>query len=236
MAWSILPYDGCLSCCCAEVPEVPPTPVEYEQHCICLVFDMRNIPPVATSDGDALGQWYTWGSEASPLPGIPAAMIVHNGGPEPTALRGRMYYLDDTGVVRYETEDQWFDDTDTPILTRVKFAPLSLGQLGGAERIYRGQADGEFRGLCTIRMTNEIADERRGDPVIETDDIVMADDTNEEFELNTDPGRATSQILTLEEVASGQLTEGWALKAIGLEVGVKGRMRKLGKDQQTGSE
>lgn len=203
---------------------------------ICLVFDMRNPAPTQTNDADQLGQWYVWGSEDQPLTGYPMAATTHNGGPEPTALQGRLYWIDDTAIVRYETEEHFYDDASTAILTRLAFAAMSLAQLQQSERIYRVQANGRRLGTSTQRVTALIVEEEFSDPVTWTDDIVISDATNEEFEFFPDPSRATAVTLTIEEVASGQLTEGWAFKTIGFEVGIRGSMRKLGSTQQIGDE
>jgi hypothetical protein len=203
------------------VPPAPPAPPEPVGPHDVLVFDMRN--PCGPGGGDALGQWYAW----TPTGELPRAACLH---------QGVHHYLDDDGVVRYEVPGVYADDATEQIRRKVHFAPISSANLLGAERIYRVQADGKWYDNTEERATAVIVEEKHADPVTQTEDVTMTDNSLEEYEFHPDPGRATSIEMTFEEQASDYLTRGWAFRALGFEVGIRGRMRKLGAAQQLGDD
>jgi hypothetical protein len=188
---------------------------------VALVFDMKNLPREPLTQIDQIGQWYTRSLVENP---VAAA-----------ALNGVVYWLGSSGKVRYELEEQWYDAPDIAIFTKYHFAQISAAQLQAAKAIYRVLIDGEYRGACTQRVTAYIVEEQtRGDPVVWTDDVAMSDSSKEEFDFTPDPRRATTIEIVIEEVASGQLTEGWRLRSMAFEIGSTGKLRKLGPSQKIG--
>ncbi|HET7380741.1 MAG TPA: kelch repeat-containing protein [Gaiellales bacterium] len=184
-----------------------------------LVLDLRNPVPGAQDPAGAVGQWYV-----DALPAAARGACVHNG------VCHWVHYL---GTLRYEVPSQWFDDTVIPILTRVHFAPWSLAQLQGSQRIYRVQAAGKFLGNCSLKLTAYIVQGDATAPFTWTKTITLSGTGLHEFGFRPSPSNGTSQELIVEEVSSASLTAGWALRSVGLEVGVDG-LRRLNTSQNVG--
>lgn len=191
-----------------EGPLGSPTPTPVHT---ALVFDMRN--PCGEGGGDAVGQWYTW-----PLPGDVVAATEH---------AGVHYYLTSDGRVHYETPDQYYDDESAAILPRVSFAPLSLGNIRGFERIHRIQGAGTWVGASSIQVTASITYGNGASPSTWQATIDMSTSAMQEFEVRPSPTRMTNIELIVEETETGNLTGGWRFKVLGLEMSVRGRMMRL---------
>lgn len=186
-----------------------------------LVFDMRNPVPGAQDTEGALGQWYVWrlpGTEA------PAAACMHD---------GKLHWLAEDGIVRYETADQAYDDTNTPIYPEWHFAPMSFTDLSHAIRVYETHVNGKYYGASTLRVTATLVDEDSEDPAVWTEDVVLTA-ALQRFAFNMEYERGTSLQLTVAEVASGQLSKGWGLRTISFEIGSHGRLNRLGDTQKIG--
>jgi len=179
------------------IPAVP--------HHDVLVFDMRN--PCGDGGADALGQWYTW----DPTGETPRAACLH---------QGVHHYLDDAGVVRYESPGVFADDGTEPIAVALDFAPWSLAELEGSERFYRLKALGKWLDATTIRVTAPVYKGNQETPVGTpwTRDVDLTTSTLQDFEFRPQPGRCAALELLFQETGDG-LTRGWALRAIRIEVG-----------------
>ena len=192
---------------------------------MCLVFDMRNPPPAdkATSDGDAFGQWYEHTVTANPK-----GACIHNGvSSENDILGGRLYWIADSAAVRYEQENQDYDDTDSQILTKMQLARMPMAQLHAAKRAYRAQVAGDGAGACTIRFSStRIGDDMETPPTPWTKDLAVTTSTGD-IEFRPYPQACTMFDVTLEEVASSDRTRGYKIKHFAFEIGTDGRMRHL---------
>jgi hypothetical protein len=183
----------------------------------CVVFDLANPVREATDPADALGQWYE-----HRLPGDPVAACLHG---------GAVHYLDADGTVRYEDEGKVYDETSTQIRTKEHFAPLSLVNIGGAVRVYRVQLDGNSEGAVEMTFGAEISVERRGEPEQFEKDFDVEDGEGE-VELYPVPQRATTVEYTLEEAESDVRVKGYKLRALELELGTDGKLRRLDVSQR----
>ena len=192
---------------------------------MCLVFDMRNpVPPdKATSEGDAFGQWYE-----HTITDNPRGACIHNGVSEQTdILAGRLYWIADSAVVRYEQEDQNFDDTNTQILTDMQLARMSMANLHAAKRAYRAQMAGDGAGACTLRVSsNRISDDMETPPTPWTKDIAMTSSSGD-IEFRPYPQSVSMFDVRVQEIASSDRTKGYRIKHFAFEIGTDGRMRHL---------
>lgn len=179
----------------------------------CLVFDMRNPMPDPVREGDALGAWYAWrypGSE-------PRGAVYHD---------GAVHWVDDEGLVRREDPES-YADSEAQILTELVFAPISMAGLQGAERLYKVQLDGTARGACGVQISADMVQDDVTAPAAWNPDPVMLTGTETALDARPSPGRCTSFAVTVAEVESDELTEGYALRGIGLEVGIAGKLRRI---------
>lgn len=214
-------YDGepwnCIACPGDDDEEPAPEP---NTSAVVLVFDMRN--PVAGTEADQLGQWYEW---------TPPATVDVGRGPAGVVHQGVWHWIDQDAVVRAETPDQWYDDTDTQIRTRLTFGLLSLAGALNAERTYRIQVDGDYRGASTQTVTCSIVRELFGAPTTWTKDVVLTA-ADEEFEFQPNPSGMTAIGIDIQEAESADLTEGYAVKVVGMELGSNGKLRRVNADQR----
>jgi hypothetical protein len=156
------------------------------------------------------GQWYTWRLPAEPIGGV--------------LIDDRPHFLTATGQVWRQVAGQWFDGGGTPILPRLELAPASLAGLQGFARLSRGALLGQVHGACSLRVSvtpgfNGAAE------VFPTKALAPG---LLDFDFRPSAAKSTAWAFTIEEVASGNLTRGFALEGIAFEAAVKAGIRRAG--------
>jgi hypothetical protein len=194
----------------------------------CLVFDMANPVDEPPSEADAVGQWYEWTLTANPR----GAMVMHGVSAEADILAGRCYWIADSAVVRYETESHFYDDTNTQILTKMVFALMWMGQLQGAARSWRALVAGRGAGACTLRISSRRVKVDLNAPETWTSPDIAVTSSTGDLEFRPQPQRCDAFDITIEEIASANLTEGYKVKHLGFEVGADGRLRRVNFSQR----
>lgn len=183
-----------------------------------LVWDYGSPLP----EEGSLGQWYVWN-----IPTTGAAIAA-------TVQQGAFYVLDSTGRVWKETPGQYYDYdgvTQTAVSRKVRL-PLVLSGVRGYQRLYRGQVVGQFRSAHTIKITVDTYDGAPGEAGGSTENWTKAVTSGPElFEFRPSQGRVTAFDITMEDAGS-DLTEGATFDGMGLEVGVKGGLPRVGSSQK----
>ncbi len=160
--------------------------------------------PMVAADG--YGQGYVWTGQTA------VAACISG---------GVAHYCKSTGVVAKQVIAQYFDGTSTPILPKLTVAPLAAAGLQGLQHVYRGQLLGETAGNATLAVT---VTHSYGTAATAVSIAVTASALGVEF--RPAQTRDTALEVTIEETGSG-VTEGFALEALALEVGIKPGLRHL---------
>lgn len=165
-----------------------------------------------------LGCWTIWR-----LPTVPAIGCTMKGArlmyaiPRPGS--GRALYV--------QTDSTYYDETESgvvqsPILPRVDLQ-LNLAGLQGYGRLYRGALLGQVYGNSSVQLT-VTPGYTGGTPEVFPAKAMTPGDLSADFRPGE--GKATAHRLTVEEIASGNLTRGFSLEGIALEVGIKPGIRR----------
>ncbi len=154
-----------------------------------------------------LNQWFAWSKSANGLAGV--AICVS---------RGALHVFQSDGTVLREVSGQYFDATSTAINEIVEFMFVRLENL----RLYQCRLVGQIMGSTTLTETvayngNESTAASKTKAVTTAD----ADDLN----VIPNTGRAASVKFKLQETST---TEGFRLSMVGLEVGQKAGLKKVG--------
>lgn len=170
-------------------------------------LDDRPYACLVTSDGRALvrdsqlEQWYTWTNYAAV---------------DCCRWNNRLVILASDGRVSYEDSTSYQDPSGTSINAKIRTGTLALADLFGRLRLYGVRVLGEAMASFTLSLTTHI---RIGSDLVE-ETTTEAVTTSTKFPLAVQPAQERVETLeiTVEETST---TQGFALSALGLEVGVK---------------
>jgi hypothetical protein len=177
-----------------------------------LVLDWGNA-----SAENPVGEWYI----DTGVNGVGGA-TVHNDVPHHAAA---------DGTVAREISGQWFDGTATAILRKMRL-PLTLSGVRGYQRLYRGQVVGQYRGQHSLKVTFDAYSGSTGETGGTSQNWVKVVSAGPELvEFRPTTGKVTIFDVTVEDTGA-DLTEGGTLDGIGLEIGIKPGLPRVGSAQR----